>query len=163
MYLYWCPDWRSAGLDDISCGEGGGPSTPPAVARVCANMDDQLWGDVVSMTVLGNCRRDAGYTYQNEPSLDKAVLCSPSQVAELRGCLDWLGCSRPPICLPDGGTWGCDDLLASCPELVPQACYTGFNGRTFTSRMRIYECLVKQPREEGESCSNAFFRCAWGL
>ncbi len=69
-------------------------------------------------------------------------------------------CERPPICLPDGGTWGCDQVTAACPAIPAAECQNAVWSRRPSGNLRLKECLEKS---EGSDCHANFQICAWGF
>jgi hypothetical protein len=70
-------------------------------------------------------------------------------------------CERPPICLPEGGTFGCTDVSHECPALTESDCHDLFDGLTYASRLDVMQCF-HDAADAGGDCAAAFRRCVLG-
>jgi hypothetical protein len=157
--LITCADYDNAGLADVSCGDAGPFASRPALAPFCeredelGTLDRQFYG----------CAR-AAYELAPSPRLRQDLLCAPTARDTIIGCVEALSaCERPPLCEDDGTSFGCPDIVDTCPGLSLQACRNSFDAREYAGRRRIEACLKNAADLAGTTCVDAFYRCSWGI
>lgn len=164
-----CRGFFDSGLRSIACSPDGGAGGPPLVG-LCDHMNGV--GDLFVQRIIFDCVQGNLHMVHGEfgpregapggggwASFDVPKLCAPDAKASLRRCANTaLPCPRPPMCTAEG-SFGCDDIVASCPALSSAACHNGFDTRDYAARDLIRECLGS----DAGDCVDAFYRCAWGL
>ncbi len=89
--------------------------------------------------------------------------CTQEAVDANRECLRPFlanACELPPICLPGGGTFGCDDVAETCPSLGRSACSEVFNGLTFAKRVKVHDCFTNGLASASD-CAALFDQCVF--